>query len=136
MPSTVPDMEVVVVAVGVLIDDEGRVLVSRRAADAHQGGLWEFPGGKVEVDESVSDALSRELREELGIQIGASERLMTIEHDYGDKKVKLDVHRIKSWQGEARGLEGQPLAWQLPVDLSQWSFPAANTPILARLCET
>lgn len=136
MPSTVPDMEVVVVAVGVLIDDEGRVLVSRRAADAHQGGLWEFPGGKVEVDESVSDALSRELREELGIQIGASERLMTIEHDYGDRKVKLDVHRIKSWQGEARGLEGQPLAWQLPVDLSQWSFPAANTPILARLCET
>ena len=136
MPSTVPDMEVVVVAVGVLIDDEGRVLVSRRAADAHQGGLWEFPGGKVEVDESVSDALSRELREELGIQIGASERLMTIEHDYGDKKVKLDVHRIKSWQGEARGLEGQPLAWQLPVDLSQWSFPAADTPILARLCET
>jgi 8-oxo-dGTP diphosphatase len=129
-------MEVVVVAVGVLIDDDGRVLVSRRAADAHQGGLWEFPGGKVEVDESVSDALSRELREELGIQIGASERLMTIEHDYGDKKVKLDVHRIKSWQGEARGLEGQPLAWQLPVDLSQWSFPAANTPILARLCET
>ncbi|MEL0087946.1 MAG: 8-oxo-dGTP diphosphatase MutT [Halieaceae bacterium] len=136
MPSTVPDMEVVVVAVGVLIDDEGRVLVSRRAADAHQGGLWEFPGGKVEVDESVSDALSRELREELGIQIGASERLMTIEHDYGDKKVKLDVHRIKSWQGEARGLEGQPLAWQLPVDLRQWSFPAANAPILARLCET
>ena len=136
MPSTVPDMEVVVVAVGVLIDGEGRVLVSRRAADAHQGGLWEFPGGKVEVGESVSDALSRELREELGIQIGASERLMTIEHDYGDKKVKLDVHRIKSWQGEARGLEGQPLAWQLPVDLSQWSFPAANTPILARLCET
>lgn len=136
MPSTVPDMEVVVVAVGVLIDNDGRVLVSRRAADAHQGGLWEFPGGKVEVDESVSEALSRELREELGIQIGASERLMTIEHDYGDKKVQLDVHRIKSWQGEARGLEGQPLAWQFPVDLSQWSFPAANTPILARLCET
>ena len=129
-------MEVVVVAVGVLIDDEGRVLVSRRAADAHQGGLWEFPGGKVEVDESVSDALSRELREELGIQIGASEQLMIIEHDYGDKKVQLDVHRIKSWQGEARGLEGQPLAWQLPVDLRQWSFPAANAPILARLCET
>ena len=61
---------------------------------------------------------------------------MTIEHDYGDKKVRLDVHRIKSWQGEARGLEGQPLAWQLPVDLRLWSFPAANAPILARLCET
>lgn len=136
MPSTVPEMKMVVVAVGVLIDDEGRVLVSRRAADAHQGGLWEFPGGKVELNESVADALSRELREELGIEINTSEPLMTIEHDYGDKKVQLDVHRIKSWQGEARGLEGQPLAWQLPVDLSQWSFPAANAPILARLCET
>ena len=129
-------METVVVAVGVLVDNEGRVLVSKRAADAHQGGLWEFPGGKVEAAESVVDALRRELGEELGIQIEDSAPMMTIEHDYGDKKVRLDVHRVTQWQGEARGLEGQPLAWQFPDDLRAWSFPDANAPILAKLCET
>ena len=128
-------MKAIVVAVGVFIDTEGRVLVARRAPDAHQGGLWEFPGGKVESHESVGDALKRELEEELGIQVEASEPLMAIEHDYGDKQVRLDVHRITRWQGEPRGLEGQPLAWQFPVDLSEWPFPDANTPILARLCE-
>lgn len=129
-------METVVVAVGVLIDDEGRVLVSRRAADAHQGDLWEFPGGKVEAPESVVDALRRELQEELGIQIDERAPMMIIEHDYGDKKVQLDVHRVTQWQGEARGLEGQPLAWQFPAELRAWPFPAANTPILDKLCET
>lgn len=129
-------METVVVAVGVLVDNEGRVLVSKRAADAHQGGLWEFPGGKVEAAESVVDALRRELAEELGIQIEDSAPMLTIEHDYGDKKVRLDVHRVTQWQGEARGLEGQPLAWQFPDDLRSWPFPDANAPILAKLCET
>lgn len=129
-------METVVVAVGVLVDNEGRVLVSKRAADAHQGGLWEFPGGKVEAAESVVDALRRELAEELGIQIEDSTPMMTIAHDYGDKKVRLDVHRVAQWQGEARGLEGQPLAWQFPADLRAWPFPDANAPILAKLCET
>ena len=129
-------MKTVLVSAVALIDADGRVLLAQRPEGKSMAGLWEFPGGKVEVNESVADALSRELREELGIEINTSEPLMTIEHDYGDKKVQLDVHRIKSWRGEARGLEGQPLAWQLPVDLRQWSFPAANAPILARLCET
>lgn len=128
-------MQVVVVAVGVFIDTDGRVLVSRRAPEAHQGGLWEFPGGKVEAHESVGDALRRELEEELGVQIEDSEPLMAVEHDYGDKQVRLDVHRVTRWQGEARGREGQPLAWQFPADLSDWPFPDANTLILARLCE-
>ncbi len=128
-------MQTVVVAVGVLIDAEGRVLVSRRAPDADQGGLWEFPGGKVEARESVGDALRRELEEELGVQIEDSEPLMAIEHDYGDKQVRLYVHRVTRWQGEPRGREGQPLAWQFPTDLGRWPFPAANTSILVRLCE-
>ena len=135
MLNTEPDMQAIVVAVGVLIDAEGRVLVARRAPDTHQGGFWEFPGGKVEAHESVGDALKRELEEELGIQIEGSEPLMAVEHDYGDKQVRLDVHRVMHWQGEPRGLEGQPLAWQFPEDLGDWPFPDANTPILARLCE-
>ena len=128
-------MQAIVVAVGVLMDAEGRVLVARRAPDSHQGGLWEFPGGKVEAQESVGDALKRELEEELGIQVEASEPLMAIEHDYGDRQVRLDVYRVLHWQGEPRGLEGQPLTWQFPADLKEWRFPDANTPILDRLCE-
>jgi 8-oxo-dGTP diphosphatase len=125
--------EVVTVAVGIVKDAQGRVLVSRRAVDAHQGGLWEFPGGKVEPGEEIEVALVREFREELGVEVLASEALMLIEHDYGDKQVRLDVRRVTRWQGEARGLEGQPLAWQLPEELRDWSFPAANAPILTRL---
>ena len=109
-------MALVTVAVGILIDDAGRVLVTRRAPGAHQGGLWEFPGGKVEAEETLLEALARELREELG-----------------DKQVRLDVHRVTRWSGEPRGLEGQPLAWQRPEQLRDWAFPAANQPILERL---
>lgn len=124
---------VVSVAVGILQDAQGRVLVSRRAAAAHQGGLWEFPGGKVEPSETTEAALAREFREELGVEVLASEDLMVVEHDYGDKQVCLKVRRVTQWRGEARGLEGQPLAWQKPEVLVDWSFPEANTPILMRL---
>ena len=126
-------MALVTVAVGILIDDAGRVLVTRRAPDAHQGGLWEFPGGKVEADETLLEALTRELREELGVSVEAAEALIVLEHDYGDKRVRLDVHRVTRWSGEPRGLEGQPLAWQRPEKLRNWTFPAANRPILERL---
>ena len=126
-------MALVTVAVGILIDDAGRVLVTRRAPDAHQGGLWEFPGGKVEENETILAALARELREELGLLVEATEALMVLEHDYGDKQVRLDVHLVIRWSGEPRGLEGQPLAWQQPEQLRDWAFPAANRPILQRL---
>ena len=126
-------MAVVTVAVGILIDDAGRVLVTRRAPDAHQGGLWEFPGGKVEENETISAALARELREELGVLVETTDALMVLDHDYGDKQVRLDVHRVTRWSGEPRGLEGQPLAWQQPEELRDWAFPAANRSILERL---
>ena len=126
-------MASVTVAVGILIDDAGRALVTRRAQDAHQGGLWEFPGGKVEADETLLEALARELKEELGVLVEATEALMVLEHDYGDKHVRLDVHRVTRWSGQPRGLEGQPLAWQQPEQLRDRAFPAANRPILERL---
>ena len=126
-------MAAVTVAVGILTDDAGRVLVTRRAPDVHQGGLWEFPGGKVEAGETLQKALARELREELGVLVEATEALMVLKHDYGDKQVRLDVHRVTHWSGQPRGLEGQPLAWRQPEQLRDWAFPAANRPILERL---
>ena len=116
-----------------LIDIDGRILLAKRPDNAQMGGLWEFPGGKVEPSETIAEALSRELQEELGVLVEAAEPFMVIDHDYGDKQVRLDVYHVTRWQGEAQGLEGQPLAWKLPVELIGWPFPAANTPILERL---
>lgn len=121
------------VAVGVILDAQGRVLITRRAPKAHQGDLWEFPGGKVEVGESLFTALTRELREELGIVIGRTSALLQVHHDYGDKLVLLDVHLVWDYSGEARPLEHQPMAWVSPMELARFAFPAANLPIVEAL---
>lgn len=118
------------VAVAVILDADGRILLSRRAADSHQGGLWEFPGGKVESGESLSQAMTRELAEELGITIGPLQPLLQVNHDYQDKAVLLDVHLVREFRGEPRGLEGQPLAWVEADALADYDFPAANLPIV------
>ena len=118
------------VAVAVIRNARNDILISRRHADSHQGGLWEFPGGKLKRGESLQQALERELREELGIEIGAIRPLLEIEHDYGDRRVLLDVWLVREFSGEARGLEGQPLSWVAPTQLANYAFPAANRPIL------
>lgn len=124
-------MDLVHVAVGVVLDGDRKVLITRRAPEAHQGGLWEFPGGKVEAGETVTVALTRELREELGIAIARTSALLEVHHDYGDKTVMLDVHVVWEYSGEARPLENQPMAWVAPQELTRYAFPAANRPIVA-----
>lgn len=123
------------VAVGVIADPAGAILIARRPDHAHQGGRWEFPGGKVEVDETVATALQRELREELGITVQAAEPWLQVRHAYPDKTVLLDVWRVTAWRGEPHGREGQPLRWASPAELTDFPFPAADEPIIARLCE-
>lgn len=118
------------VAVGVVLDRDHNILITRRAPDSHQGGLWEFPGGKVEEGESLTSALARELKEELGIEIGRTSALLDVHHDYSDKAVMLDVHVVWEFDGEARSLEGQPMEWIAPRDLRRYQFPAANLPIV------
>ncbi len=129
MPNTAPDRRVHV-AVGVISDGADKILVSRRAEHLHQGGLWEFPGGKVETDESVRAALQRELLEELAIEVVDCAPLITIAHDYTDKSVLLDVWWVEAFQGEPHGREGQPLRWVEAVELRSLAFPAANLPII------
>jgi 8-oxo-dGTP diphosphatase len=121
---------VVQVAAAAIFDDEGRVLISQRADDAHQGGLWEFPGGKLEAGESVSEALARELHEELGIELQRARPLIRVRYDYPDKSVLLDVWRVDAFSGEAHGREGQAFKWVWPSELSNYDFPAANLPII------
>ncbi len=117
------------VAVAVIENDKGEVLISKRHDHLHQGGLWEYPGGKVEPDEDVQQALFREIEEELGVHIGSARPLIRIPHDYGDKQVLLDVWRTSRWSGEPHGREGQPLQWVARKQLHRYPFPAANTPI-------
>jgi len=131
MPSTAAELQPVHVAVGVIVDAARRVLLSKRAVGSHQGGLWEFPGGKVEPGESLQGALARELQEELGIRVLRTSPLLEVRHDYGDKQVLLDVHVVWEFDGEARGREGQPLNWVTLDTLAQYAFPAANAPIVA-----
>lgn len=122
--------ELVHVAVGVIRDLQGNILIARRHASSHQGGLWEFPGGKVEARESVLQALQRELEEELAIKLLDARALLKVEHDYGDKAVLLDVWLVESFSGRAEGREGQPLRWVAPGALADFDFPAANYPIV------
>ncbi|WP_043238415.1 Nudix family hydrolase [Stutzerimonas azotifigens] len=119
------------VAAAVIRDPQGQILIARRPLDKHQGGLWEFPGGKVEAGEAVADALRRELLEELGIVVEQARPLILIRHDYPDKQVLLDVWLVERFTGTAHGAEGQPLAWVWPEALADYRFPAANRPIVA-----
>lgn len=126
-------MQTVHVAVGVITNSDGDILIARRPATAHQGGLWEFPGGKVESGETVQQALARELHEELGVHTGDYSPLIQVAHDYGDKAVLLDVYRARILAGSAHGKEGQPLAWVNPGALHGYDFPLANRPIIRAL---
>lgn len=122
------------VAAAVIRRADGAVLIARRPQHVHQGGLWEFPGGKLESGESTEQALRRELDEELGIGVvegsGRNHPLIQIYHDYGDKQVLLDVWQVADFRGEPRGREGQPLVWVAPDELPRYPFPAANLPII------
>ncbi|CAM3982827.1 8-oxo-dGTP diphosphatase [compost metagenome] len=124
-------MKRVHVAAAVIRGTDGRILIARRADCQHQGGLWEFPGGKVEDGEAVERALARELHEELGIVVTAARPLIKVKHDYPDKQVLLDVWEVNGFTGEPHGAEGQPLAWVSARELPHYDFPEANQPIVA-----
>ena len=126
-------MKMVLVSAVALIDRDGRVLLAKRPKGKSMEGLWEFPGGKVESGESVFDALKRELHEEVALTINSSSELMVIEHDYGDKCVKLDVHLVTDFSGDAHGAEGQKSAWVAIDKLDEYNFPAANVDIINKI---
>ncbi len=138
------EAELIHVAVAVIVRN-GRVLLSKRAEHVHQGGLWEFPGGKVEAGETSGAALLREIKEELGVNIKYSRPLINIKHQYADKSVLLETHLVTDFDGidyvvndeadvsEQSGLEGQQVAWVLFEQLAQYEFPAANKAIINAL---
>lgn len=129
-----PDMKVLQVAVGVVKNTKGQVLISLRDESLHQGGLWEFPGGKIETNETAEQALVRELKEELAIQVTAATHLITVKHQYPDIAVQLNVFLVENYTDDAKSCEGQTFKWINPIDLKDYEFPAANQPIITAAC--
>jgi len=125
-----PQSGLIHVVCAAVIDADGRVLLARRPDHTHQGGLWEFPGGKLEADEDARAALARELAEEVGIAVREARPLIRIRHDYGDRCVLLDAWRVEAFDGVAHGREGQPVEWVAPEALVERDMPAANIPIV------
>ena len=125
--------EPVHVAVGVIRNEDDQFFIARRPQHVHQGGLWEFPGGKVEENETVVEALQRELHEEIGIDVELARPLIRIPYSYPDKSVLLDVWRVEKFTGHAHGREQQEINWVSLDELSSYPFPAANQPIIRSL---
>ncbi|MEZ8132451.1 MAG: 8-oxo-dGTP diphosphatase [Polaribacter sp.] len=113
--------------------ENNHILIARRADHLHQGGLWEFPGGKVEKGETHHQSLVRELQEEINITITSASPMMQISHDYIDKSVTLDIWKVIEFEGNPEGAEGQEIRWVSMDELRDYDFPAANQPILQKL---
>lgn len=123
------------IAVGVIADDTGRILVTKRPEDAMLGGLWEFPGGKVEPGESVEAACERELREELGVEAEVGEPLARIDHAYSHFKITLHAFACRIVDGTPEHYEAQPMEWVAVEDLGDYAFPRANRRLIETLVE-
>jgi 8-oxo-dGTP diphosphatase len=123
----------ILVVAAALYDAEGRVLIAQRPPGKHQAGRWEFPGGKVAPGESETQALVRELHEELGINVTASRPLMRLEHAYPDRSVELSMWIVERFSGTPRGLDGQNLRWVAPADLPHADLLEADRPFIEAL---
>jgi 8-oxo-dGTP diphosphatase len=113
--------------------DRGRVLIAERPAGKHMAGWWEFPGGKVGAGETDSEALVRELREELGVETEPGHEILTLTHDYPDRVVDLVLFRATVLRGEPRGLDGQQLKWVDCGALASERLLEADRPFIAAL---
>ena len=120
---------VVEVAVGVLINPTGALLLGQRPEGKPYAGYWAFPGGKIEAGETLFEALKRELLEEIDVAIDDAEEIMVIEHDYPHAYVRLHICVVKSWRGQPHGLENQSLAWLERDDIDRIELTQFN-PIL------
>jgi mutator protein MutT len=116
-----------------LVFRDSRLLITQRYPGAHLGGLWEFPGGKRECNESFEACLTRELREELGIEIAVRELVETIEHEYPEKRVLLKFFRCEWRANEPQPLGCPAFAWVVREDLEHYAFPAADARLVERL---
>ncbi len=130
-------MTILLVAAVALIDADARVLIARRPPDKPMGGLWEFPGGKVDPTETPESALIRELREELAIDVTQSclAPLTFASHPYEEFHLLMPLYVCRKWKGIVTALEGQELLWVKPLRLRDYAMPPADKPLIAHLID-
>jgi 8-oxo-dGTP diphosphatase len=121
------------VVAAALCDARGRVLIAQRPADRHMGGRWEFPGGKVGIRESEHEALIRELREELGVEVRGPQFCLRLTHAYPDRTVELSFWIVRDFSGAPRGLDGQQLQWVPAAELGHRDILEADRPFIEAL---
>jgi 8-oxo-dGTP diphosphatase len=125
--------DVIRVAAGILLQSE-RILVAERVGGGQFQGLWEFPGGKIEADESADTALCRELKEELDVEATRFQPFMALDHRYADRHVQLEFFLVSQWSGQVRSVEGQELRWVSRAELRQIELLPADRPVVDALC--
>ena len=128
-------MKQISVSAGILINNDNQILLSQRTADKSFPGQWEFPGGKIESSETANEALIRELKEELGIDIDNSYLFKRIEHYYDSFTANIEFFIVDSWSGELSGEEGQLVRWFSAGDLKDLPILAADIPVIEELHE-
>ncbi len=122
-----------VIGVAVIWNEQGQILIDRRRQEGLLGGLWEFPGGKVEPDESIEACIQREIKEELGIEIAVGDRLITVDHAYTHFRVTLNVHHCRHISGDPQPIECDEIRWVTLEEIDQYPFPKANVQIIEAL---
>jgi A/G-specific adenine glycosylase len=121
------------IGVAVIWNDQDQLLIDRRKQEGLLGGLWEFPGGKIEPDETVEGCIRREIQEELGIQVEVGDQLTTVTHTYSHFKVTLNVHHCTHVSGEPQPIECDEIRWVTMDEIEQFPFPKANIHIIEAL---
>ncbi|QGZ91935.1 8-oxo-dGTP diphosphatase MutT [Microcystis aeruginosa] len=121
------------IGVAVIRDDRDLILIDRRLAKGLLGGFWEFPGGKIEGNETVQECIKREILEEIGIEIAVDSHLITIDHTYSHFRVNLQVYNCRYLTGQARAIECEEIRWVTIQELDNYTFPAANQEIIRAL---
>lgn len=133
LPPTADSLSSIHVMAGALFDRAGRVLIAQRPAGQHLAGGWEFPGGKLAAGEARFDGLRRELKEEIGVDVIAAEPVLCYEHQYPDRRVRLDLWRISEYAGTPQSLEGQALQFVEVDDLEHIGLLEADRPMIGAL---
>jgi mutator protein MutT len=121
------------IGVAVIRNKQGQILIDRRLAKGEMAGLWEFPGGKIELNETVEECIKREISEELAIEVEVGDRLVTIDRTYSNFEVTLFVHHCQYLSGEPQPIECQEIRWVTLAEISNYTFPEANTQIITIL---
>ncbi len=125
-----------IIGVAVIKNERGEILIDKRLPKGNFGGLWEFPGGKLEAGETIQSCIKREIKEELAIEIEVEKHFLTIDYTYSKFQLTLEVYECRHLQGIPQPIECTEIRWVNLEELESFSFPEANTQIIAKLQES